>query len=350
MGESMQLEDILIEEKSDIRTAIERLEKVRCKVIYVMNQGKLVASISDGDVRRYALQDGNVNLPVKYISNYNPSYLIRYEKEKIDEIFGSSGLYSVPIVNYNHEVVEIIFRDGRRIRRKQALDCPVVMMAGGKGTRLYPYTQILPKALIPVGELPISERIINSFMDFGCEQFYLIVNHKKNMIRAYFDNIPKKYNLEYIEEDRPLGTGGGLYLLDGEINREFFLVNCDIIIDADYSEIYNYHKKENNFITIVAAKYRHVVPYGVVSCDEQSHYMGIHEKPRLHYLINTGMYIVSEKLLEQMPHNEEIAFPDLIDSFQKSGEKIGVYVVEESAYMDMGQLEELEKMKKKLNL
>lgn len=350
MGESMQLEDILIEEKSDIRTAIERLEKVRCKVIYVMNQGKLVASISDGDVRRYALQDGNVNLPVKYISNYNPSYLIRYEKEKIDEIFGSSGLYSIPIVNYNREVVEIIFRDGRRIRRKQALDCPVVMMAGGKGTRLYPYTQILPKALIPVGELPISERIINNFMDFGCEQFYLIVNHKKNMIRAYFENIPKKYNLEYIEEDRPLGTGGGLYLLDGRINREFFLVNCDIIIDADYSEIYNYHKKENNFITIVAAKYCHVVPYGVVSCDEHNHYTGIHEKPRLDYLINTGMYIVSEKLLEQMPYNEEISFPDLIDSFQKSGEKIGVYVVEESAYMDMGQFEELEKMKKKLNL
>lgn len=350
MGEGMQLEDILIEEKSDIRTAIERLEKVRCKVIYVMNQGKLVASISDGDVRRYALQNGNVNLPVKYISNYNPSFLIRYEKEKIDEIFGALEVYSIPIVNYNHEVVEIIFRDGRRIRRKQNLDCPVVMMAGGKGTRLYPYTQILPKALIPVGELPISERIINSFIDFGCEQFYLIVNHKKNMIRAYFDNIPKKCNLVYIEEDRPLGTGGGLYLLNGEISREFFLVNCDIIIDADYSEIYNYHKKENNFITIVAAKYRHVVPYGVVSCNEKNNYMGIHEKPRLDYLINTGMYIVNEKLLELMPHNTEIAFPDLIDSFQQSGKKIGVYVVEESAYMDMGQLEELEKMKKKLNL
>ncbi|MCM1251861.1 MAG: sugar phosphate nucleotidyltransferase [Clostridium sp.] len=346
----MQLEDILIEEKSNIRTAIERLEKVRCKVIYVMNNGKLVASISDGDVRRYALQDGNVNLPVKYISNYNPTFLIRYEKEKLDEMFGASEVYSIPIVNYNHEVVEVIFRNGRRIRRKQALDCPVVMMAGGKGTRLYPYTQILPKALIPVGELPISERIINSFLDFGCEQFYLIVNHKKNMIHAYFDNLPKAYDLHYIEEDRPLGTGGGLYLLDGEIQREFFLVNCDIIIDADYSEIYNYHRKENNFITIVAAKYRHVVPYGVVSCDERNDYTEIHEKPQLDYLINTGMYIVSEKLLKIMPHNTEIAFPDLIDSFKQDGKKIGVYVVEESAYMDMGQLEELEKMKKKLNL
>lgn len=346
----MRLEDILIEEKSNIKTAIEQLEKIRCKVIYAINEGKLVAAISDGDVRRYALQAGDVNLPLKYICNYNPKYLIKYEKEKIEGIFGQSEVYSIPIVNYNNEVVEIIFRDGRRLRRKQVLGCPVVMMAGGKGTRLYPYTQILPKALIPVGDLPISERIINSFMDFGCDQFYLVVNHKKNMIRAYYDNMQKNCNLTYIEEDRPLGTGGGLFLLEGKIHQEFFLVNCDVIIDADYGEICNYHRKEGNFITIVAAKYRHIVPYGVVSCDEKNNCIELQEKPRLDYLINTGMYIVSEKLLELMPRNKEIAFPDLIDSFRQAGEKIGVYVIEESAYMDMGQLEEMEQMKKKLRV
>lgn len=350
MGENMLLEDILIEEGSSIRDAVERLEKVRCKVIYVTCKGKLAASISDGDVRRYALHEGDVNLPVKYIANYNPRFLVRYEKKKIDDIFKAGELYSVPIVNYNHEIVEIIFKDGRRIRRRQSLSCPVVMMAGGKGTRLYPYTQILPKALIPIGEIPISERIINSFMDFGCEDFYLIINHKKNMIRAYFDNAGKACNLIYMEEDKPLGTGGGLYLLDGRIEKAFFLVNCDIIVDADYSEIYNYHQKEDNFITIVAAKYHHVVPYGVVSCDEKQTYLGSHEKPELNYLINTGMYVVSEELITLMPHNEEIAFPALIDLAKENGKKIGVYIVEESAYMDMGQLEELEKMKKSLNV
>lgn len=346
----MQLEDMLIEESSDIRTAIEQLEKVRCKVIYVVSEGKLVASVSDGDIRRYVLQDGNVNLPVNHIANYNLSFSIHYEKEKIDDIFSTQKPYSIPIVNYNHEVIEIIFCDRKRIRRMQSLDCPVVMMAGGKGTRLYPYTQILPKALIPIGDIPISERIINNFSDFGCAQFYMIINHKKNMIRAYFDSIQKNYNPVYIEEDRPLGTGGGLYLLNGKIDKDFFLVNCDIMVDADYSEIYNYHKNDNNFVTIVAAKYRHVVPYGVVSCDEKQNYLGSHEKPELNYLINTGMYVVNRELIELMPHNQEIAFPDLIDSFRQNGKKIGIYVVEESAYMDMGQLEELEKMRKKLNL
>ncbi len=350
MGENMQLEEILIEENSNIGIAVDQLERVRCKVIYVVSNGKLLGSISDGDVRRYALKRGSTELPVKHIANYHPMFLLRYEKEKVDEIFTRTEVYSLPVVNYNQEVVEIIFRDGRRIRRKYSLECPVVMMAGGKGTRLYPYTKILPKALIPIGEIPISERIINNFVDFGCMQFYMIVNHKKNMIQAYFDSISRKYDLKYIEEERPLGTGGGLYLLEGQIKQDFFLVNCDIIVDADYNEIYNYHKKEDNFITIVAAKYRHVVPYGVVDCDEGNQYSGISEKPELNYLISTGVYLVNHELIPAMPHNEVIAFPDLIDSFKKAGKKIGVYVVEESAYMDMGQLEEMEKMKKKLNV
>ena len=224
------------------------------------------------------------------------------------------------------------------------------MMAGGKGTRLYPYTKILPKALIPIGEVPIAERILKGFADYGCEKFYMIVNHKKNMIQAYFDSIQENYSVTYVDEKEPLGTGGGLYLLNGQLQQDFFLINCDIIIDADYNEIYNYHLKESNFITIVAAKYHHVVPYGVVECSEEQIYSGILEKPEINYLISTGMYVVNNELVEMMPQNTCISFPELIELFKGKGKKIGVYVVEESAYMDMGQLEELEKMKKKLNV
>lgn len=351
MGENMQLEDVLIEENSDIRAAVEQLERVRCKVVYVTNGGKLTASVSDGDVRRYVLQNGDVKLPISYIANYHPTFLVRYEQEKIEEIFVGTEMYSVPVVNYNQEVVEVVFRNGRRIRRMGTLDCPVVMMAGGKGTRLYPYTKILPKALIPVGDIPISERIINNFAEFGCRDFYMIVNHKKEMIQAYFNGLQKEYQMTYIEEERPLGTGGGLYLLDGKLwgGVEFFLVNCDIIVDADYNEVYNYHKKESNLITMVAAKHHQKVPYGVIECDEHSRYQGIREKPEMDYLINTGMYVVNREVVEQMPHDTEISFPALIDNFKKQGARIGVYVVEETAYMDMGQLEELEIMRKKLN-
>lgn len=350
MGENMQLNDILIEEGSDIRTAVEQLERVRCKVIYVINNGKLTASVSDGDVRRFVLQDGDVKQSIKHIANYKPRFLVRYEKEKIDKIFAGTEMHSVPIVNYNHEVVEIVFRNGQRIRRIGTLDCPVVMMAGGKGTRLYPYTKILPKALIPIGDIPISERIISNFVEFGCKDFYMIVNHKKDMIQAYYDGVHKAYQMTYIAEDQPLGSGGGLYLLNGRLDQDFFLVNCDIIVDADYNEVYNYHIKENNYVTMVVAKYRQKVPYGVIECDENFQYRGIREKPEMDYLINTGMYVVNKELLKQMPQGKELSFPDLVDDFKKQGARIGVYTVEENAYMDMGQLEELEVMRKKLNV
>ena len=350
MGERMRLEEILIDENSVIRSAVERLETVRCKVIYAVDTGKLVASISDGDVRRYVLQGGDTSLPIRCIANYNPTFLVQYEKERLDKIFSRSEIYSVPIVNYNHEVVEIVFRNGQRVRKVYNLSCPVVMMAGGKGTRLFPYTKILPKALIPIGEIPIAERIINNFVDFGCRNFFMVVNHKKDMIRAYFDSIKKDYDLFYIIEEKPLGTGGGLYLLNGKITQDFFLVNCDVIVDADFNEIYSYHKKEHNFVTIVAAIYHYTVPYGVINCDKKMNYLGISEKPEWNYLISTGVYVVDSNLLACMPQETEVQFPDFIEKMKKQDKKIGVYVVEESAYMDMGQIEEMEKMREKLKV
>ncbi len=346
----MQISDLLIEERATIKEAVERLERVRCKVVYVVDNGKLVASVSDGDVRRYALEDGEMGIAIKHIANFHPRFLLCYDRNKIDELFRSTEMYSVPIVNYNGEVVEVVFRNGRRVRKSYHLNCPVVMMAGGKGTRLFPYTKILPKALIPIGEIPISERIINNFVDYGCKHFYMIVNHKKKMIQSYFDALEKPYEIEYVEEDTYLGTGGGLYLLNNRIEDDFFLVNCDIIIDADYSEIYNYHKQNKNYITIVAAKYKHVVPYGVLSLDQDGNCEKLTEKPENDYLINTGMYMVRHELIGVMPQNEAISFPEIIEKCKTAGKKIGAYVIEESAYMDMGQMEEMDRMKNQLRV
>jgi len=346
----MQISDLLIEESATIKEAVEQLERVRCKVVYVVDNGKLAASVSDGDVRRYALGDGDTGRPLKYIANYQPSFLIRYDRNKVDELFRATEVYSIPIVNYNGEVIEVVFKNGKRVRKNYHLNCPVVMMAGGKGTRLFPYTKILPKALIPIGEIPIAERIINNFVDYGCKRFYMIVNHKKKMIQSYFEALEKPYEIEYVEEDTYLGTGGGLYLLRNRIGDDFFLVNCDIIIDADYSEIYHYHKKNNNYITIVAAKYKHVVPYGVLSLDEDGNCEKLTEKPENDYLINTGMYMVRHELIGEMPQNEMISFPEIIEKCKSAGKKIGAYIIEESAYMDMGQLEEMDRMKNQLRV
>lgn len=347
----MKLEDILIDEDVSIVQAAEQLEKIRCKILYIVKNDKLLASVSDGDIRRYVIRDEGAEKSVREIANYDPIYLNKYEAQKIEGIFAQSEVYSVPIVNYNHEIEEIVFRNGKKVKRLYDLNIPVVMMAGGKGTRLYPYTKILPKALIPIGDLPISERIFSNFYDFGCRHFYMILNHKANMIKAYYDGKDdKKYLISYIEENKELGTGGGLSLLSGQISTTFFMTNCDIIIDADYAEIYSEHKRQKNFITIVAAMYKNIVPYGVINCSENNDYISMIEKPELNYLINTGLYLIEPEFIEEIPSGENCSLPELIDKVSKMGHKVGVYKIDETAYMDMGQMEELEKMKEKLNV
>lgn len=242
----MQLQDLLITEQATVKEAIEQLERVRCKVVYVVKDKKLLASVSDGDVRRYILRAGDIECSISQIAYYSPRAFREYEREAWQELFQRTEMYSVPIVNLNEEIIGVVFKNGTFIKEHEKIGLPVVIMAGGKGTRLHPYTKILPKALIPIGELPISEHIIQRFLEYGCSQYYMIVNHKGAMIQSYFNNIDKAYDIRFIEEAEPLGTGGGLSLLKGSIEQDFILTNCDILIDADYSEIYRIHKKKHN--------------------------------------------------------------------------------------------------------
>lgn len=317
----MILQDVLVTEEATVKQAIERLELVRCKVVYVVKGRKLLASVSDGDVRRYSLKSGDISESISKIACYSPTAFQEYEKEKWQEQFEKSEIYSIPLVNLNGEITGIVFRDGTIVKEREKIDVPVVMMAGGKGARLYPYTKILPKPLIPIGEIPISEHIINRFHDSGCIRFFLIINYKQAMIQSYYDNIEKQYLVQYIEETVPLGTGGGLSLLKGIVQEDFILTNCDIIIDADYTVIYNIHKKKKNFITIVLSKYTTNVPYGVVQIDEENNYEGVTEKPNFEYLINTGVYIVNSQVIEELPDNTLIGFPDIIEKYKKEGKK-----------------------------
>ena len=172
----MKLEDMLLNETQTVKDAIERLEKVRCKVVYVVRGKKLIASVSDGDVRRYSLKSGDILESVLSAANTKPTAFLEQKKEKWQDVFKQSELYSVPIVNLNDEIIGVVFRNGTIIKEQGNLEVPVVMMAGGKGTRLYPYTKILHKALVPIGDIPIAEHILNRFNATGCNQFYMLVN------------------------------------------------------------------------------------------------------------------------------------------------------------------------------
>lgn len=344
----LDVKDFLIDEESTMLEAMGLLDRVAKKVLFVERDGQFVASITDGDIRRWILRKGNLDAKVNEIANYNPKYINEKDRNAAKEIMRKFSIEALPVLNEYNDIVSIVFRNDKEINSLKNLYVPVVIMAGGLGTRLYPYTKILPKPLIPIGELPIVEHIINRFNEYGADQFFLIVNHKKNMIKAYFNEIETNYEVDYADEDQPLGTGGGLSLLKGKIDSTFILTNCDILIEEDYQKIYDYHKKEKNLVTMVCSLKNVRIPYGVIEISETGEIEEMKEKPEYSFFTNTGMYIVEPKVIDELEENTAIGFPEIIEKYKLAGEKIGVYPISEHSWLDMGQLDEMEKMRKRL--
>lgn len=346
----MEIIEFLIDEEATMIEAMQQLDKVAKKVLFVVREGYFVASITDGDIRRWILRKGNLDAKVKDMANYSPKSILEEDKAKAKDVMKKYSIEALPILDKLNNIISVILWNDEEVEPKRNLKIPVVIMAGGLGTRLYPYTKILPKPLIPVGEIPIVEHIINRFNQYGSNHFYLIVNHKKNMIKAYFNEVEKAYEVNYVDEDKPLGTGGGLSLLKGKIDSTFILSNCDILIEEDYEKIYNYHKKKNNLITMVCSLKNIRIPYGVIEISETGEIESMKEKPELSFFTNTGMYIVEPKVIEELEKNKSIGFPDIIEKYRNANEKIGVYPIGEHSWLDMGQMDELNEMKRKIEL
>lgn len=341
---------LIIAEERSVLEAMKQLDATAKQILLVADNNKLKAIITDGDIRRHLLRGGKLEDKVKDIANYNPRFIYEKDKDHSREIMRKWSILSLPVLNEKREIQSIVFVHDYEIGRNRSVNVPVVIMAGGLGTRLYPYTKILPKPLIPIGEIPITEHIINYFMEYHCNEFHLIVNHKKNMIKAYFNETEKDYNLEFHDESMPLGTGGGLSLLKGKVGNTFFLTNCDVLIRANYKEIYDFHKQNGNMITIVAAYKHFTIPYGIINLGGKGEIDTMIEKPEYSILTNTGFYVVESEVLDSIEDDKAIGFPDIIERQRELGEKIGVFPVSEKCWLDMGQLEELEEMRKELGV
>lgn len=344
-----KIEDLIIGGEISVFQAMQKLDETGRRIVFVAPEGVLQAVLTDGDVRKFILGGGDLNQPVSAVANHAPKTLPVEQRRTAKAFLQHHGIDAVPIVNKQGVMVDIVFAvDIEDIAAAKQIHAPVVIMAGGLGTRLYPYTKILPKPLIPVGENPIIELVIQSFHDFGCADFTMIVNHKKNMIKSYFSEVDKDYDLRFIDEDIPLGTGGGLSLLKGQISETFFFTNCDSLINADYADVLRYHQKNGNAVTMVCAMKHFVIPYGVVELHEDGAYKCTAEKPEYNLLTNTGVYVVEASLLPHIQDGVKQSFPDIIDAACTRGEKVGVYPVSDASWMDMGQLEELENMRHRL--
>lgn len=340
----------IISEDDSLKHALEQLDKITVKVLLVTDYKQaFVASITDGDVRRAILAGASLETMVSQIANYHPTYL-EYDDEVIAfKVMHEKKISALPILDKEKKIQKVyIIGENEQKKHSEKLYVPVVIMAGGLGTRLYPYTKIFPKPLIPVSDIPISERIIQSFREIGCEEFHMIVNYKRNMIKAYFNDMDHGYNIHFWDEETPLGTGGGLFLLKDYISDTFVLTNCDILISDDVRKIVKHHKKEMNQVTMVCSLKNFTIPYGIVNFSEGGEISSFEEKPQLSFFTNTGYYILESDIFKYINQNEKIGMPDIIDRMRKDGLKVGIYPISENAWLDMGQFDSMESMERRL--
>lgn len=220
-----------------------------------------------------------------------------------------------------------------------------VILAGGEGTRLRPFTHMIPKPLMPIGETPIIEIILKQLKKSGFNNIIISTGYKENLIRMFLNGADKKYdlNIKYSHEDAPLGTVGSLSLIRNELNDDFILMNGDTLCTVNYGKLMKYHKKSGSMATITLHKKEIKIDFGVVKLDGND-IIDYIEKPTHSYFVSIGVYVFKPEVLKYIP-DEKLDFPDLIKILIKNNEKVGAYIFEDY-WQDIGRHEDYVKANK----
>lgn len=342
----LKIKEITIDKSTSIIVAIRQMDETKLKLLLVLDNDKFYSLLSIGDIQRAIIANTALEEPVSNILRAEVRVAsISDDKAQIKAYMKENRNDFMPIIDDDKRVVDVMFWtdlfESKPERKKRYLNLPVVIMAGGQGSRLKPLTNVLPKPLIPIGDQTMLEDIMDRFTDCGCHDFYLSVNYKAEVIKQYFRNLKNaEYNIKYFQELKPLGTAGSLHLLKNKIDTTFFVSNCDIVIDEDYAEILNFHKQSGNEITAVAAIKNYAIPYGTLETGNHGRLKSLQEKPDITFKINTGMYILEPHLINEIPENQFYHITFLIDKLISEDRRVGVFPINEGSWIDIGNWDE----------
>lgn len=334
-----------IQSSLSILNALKKMDEEHVKSLLVFTDETFVSLLTIGDIQRAIIANCNLNRKVgEIIDTQNKKYSssndsIEAIRTKMLELRAECMPVISAVTGKLEKVYywEELFASQIAGENRDKINLPVVIMAGGKGTRLKPLTNVIPKPLIPIGDKTILEAIMDQFEAIGCTKFYMSVNYKYDILQFYLKQLNHKYDISFFKEDKPLGTIGSVSLLKNKISTPFFVSNCDIIIDQDYRDVYDYHVKNENDITIVTAVKSFSIPYGVIETVENGLMTGLSEKPEFNYMINTGVYILQPELIDEIPENELFHITHLMEKVKGKDGKIGCFPVSEKSWTDIGE-------------
>ncbi len=338
----------IVTDNFTLSNCIIKISKAKIKTLFVTNKKKqLVGTISDGDIRRGILKYKNLEVKVNKIMRKNFFFL--NEKKKIFDYkkLKKNNFLLIPLLDRKKNIIEIKNLD--EIQSKKIIENPVLIMAGGLGKRLRPYTVNTPKPMLKINGKPILEKIICQFRENGFFNFYISTYFKSKKIFNYFKYGSRfKVKINYINEKKPLGTAGSLGLLPENENRDIIVANGDILTKLDPNFLLEYHKKNKFDLTVASINYNYQLPFGSIKV-EKNQIMELEEKPKLTYKINAGIYVINSKIYKSVKKNKNISMTSLITKLLVKGKKIGAFPIYEN-WGDIGNKEILNKFNKKYKL
>lgn len=340
------IEKISLKGDETILFALKKMDFLEKKLLIIINEGRFLGLLSIGDIQRAIIKNLSMETPILEI--LRDDIMVSGEEDDLEKVKAEMielRIECMPVLDKNKNLVNVIFWEdivGARIDLHDKIDIPVVIMAGGEGTRLKPLTNILPKPLIPIVDKTIIEDIMDQFVKAGCHDFYISVNYKAEMIKHYLTELNNHaYNIRFFQELKPLGTAGSLHMLQKEMSSSFFVSNCDILIKQDLGEVYKYHKANGNDITLVAALKHYKIPYGTVESGENGILESLSEKPEIIFKINSGVYLLEAETLSLVPKDEFFHITDLILKIKNNKGRVGIFPISEKSWQDYGLLENI---------
>ena len=339
----------IISPSASLLDAMKQMDEVKVKILLVFEGEHFEGLITIGDIQRAIIKNIALKDPVSRILNKNKIYGYQSEGEdSIREKMRKMRAEVMPVLDEQGDLADVYFWSDlfkrTELAQREKINLPVVIMAGGKGTRLKPITNVIPKPLVPIGDKTILETILDQFEEIGCTKFYMSVNYKADIMKYYLSQLDHQYDIEFFQEDKPLGTIGSVSLLKGKITTPFFVSNCDSINEQDYRDVYDYHVSNHNDLTIVTMVKSFKIPYGVIETGEDGLMTALSEKPELTYQVNTGVYILNPSCIEEIPEGEFFHITHLMEKIKARGGRVGCFPVSEHAWKDMGEWPEYLKM------
>lgn len=348
-----KIENRVIESEETLLGALRLMDAQRVKMLFVFKEEQFISILTIGDIQRAIVNNIALETPIADVVDYNKQFA--HVGEPMDDIrckMLDLRAECMPMLDDNGNLADVIMWNDLFEKEEMAfrpkIDLPVVIMAGGKGTRLKPITNVIPKPLVPVGDKTILEIIMDQFESIGCHKFYMSVNYKADMMKYYLSQLDHKYDIEFFMEEKPLGTIGSVSLLKGKITTPFFVSNCDSINEQDYRDVWDYHVSNHNDMTIVTMVKSFKIPYGVIETGADGLMTALREKPEQTYQVNTGVYILNPELIDEIPEGEFFHITHLMEKVKARGGRVGCFPVSEHSWKDMGEWPEYLKMIKVL--